>query len=177
MESGDSEKTKGSRTAKITAAHLAGLRPRPTPDSPLGKWDLSTAFVAGFALAILVLPEVTALFGFGAEVGAPHSALDLLVLLGFIALFGIFPVVVLQHLYLQTYCKNPTRFDRAASALLALALMFFATSAMKPLVGYDQKIAENARELKSVGPLVGEVSRAPASAPVESIRQGTDLFR
>ena len=154
------EKTNPKGSGKITAAHLAGLRPLPAPESPLGKWDVSTAFVAGFAFAILAVPELSVIFGIGAQNGAPHPSTDLLVLLGVVSLFGIFPVVFLQHHFLQNVCKSPSRFTRVASALVALALMFFATNAMKPLVGYDQKLAED-RTFQAR--LVGEVNRSPAS--------------
>lgn len=167
MPTGDPDKTKSTTNTKITAAHLAGLRPRPGTNSPIGNWDLSTAFVAGFALALLTLPELTRIFGFATRAGAPHAAGDLLVLLGFIAVFGIFPAVVLQHLFLQNFCTRPGRFARVASALVALALMFFATSAMKPLVGYEEKMAENSRDplvLPVPARLVGDADRSPASA-------------
>ena len=152
-------KSRGTGT-KITAAHIAGLRPRPNQSSPFGQWDLSTAFVAGFAFTILTLPELSSIFAIVSQKGAPHSAIDLVVLLGLVGLFGIFPVVFLQHLYLQSMRKAPTRFAQVASALLALGLMTFATQAMKPIVGYDQKLAEN-RSFQSR--LLGDISRSPAS--------------
>lgn len=153
---------------KITAAHLAGLRPLPAPASPLGPWDRSTAFVAGFAVAILAVPELSAVFGAGEAPGAPHSAADLLVLLAVIAFFGIFPLVFLQHLYLQNVCKRPTRLARFASAAIALTLMSFATDAMKPLVGYEQKLAEDTRYAAERNPRIRSFDgsgRSPASLP------------
>lgn len=168
------EKTYGDSAGKITAAHLAGLRPRPPREPRSEKWDLSTAFVAGFALALFALPEMGAVFGFGMDKGAPHSASGLLVLLGVVAVFGVFPVVFLHHVFLQNFRHRPSRLVRFVSALLAIGLMHFATGAMKPLVGYEQKIAENRRFESRI---VGEASRSPASAPVESIRQGTLFFR
>ncbi len=164
----DSEKTRETGTTKITAAHLAGLRPRPGPESPIGKWDLSTAFVAGVAFAILALPELTSIVNFGAEKGAPHSAIDLLILLGLVGVFGIFPIVFLHHLFLQNICKSPGRVTRTVSAFIALALMTFTTGAIKPLLGYDQKLADDSRYVRTLARppgLVGEASRSPASAP------------
>jgi hypothetical protein len=176
----DSKKTRETGTAKITAAHLAGLRPRPGPESPIGKWDLSTAFVAGFAFAILAFPELTSIFNFGAQKGAPHSATNLLFLLGLVGVFGIFPIVFLHHLYLQNFSKSPGRIIRAVAALVALAIMTFTTGAIKPLLGYDQKLADDSRYVRTLArssAIVGEASRSPASAPAEAIREGTELFR
>ena len=168
------------KESKITAAHLAGLRPRPGPESPIGKWDVSTAFVAGFAFAILALPELASILNLGAQKGAPHSAIDLIFLLALVGTFGIFPIVFLHHLYLQNFCKSPGRMIRTVSTLIALALMALTTGAMKPLLGYDQKLADDSRYVRTLPrstTTVGEASRSPASATVESIREGTELFR
>lgn len=169
MGSGKSEKTRETTSTKITAAHLAGLRPRPAPDSPIGKWDASTTFLAGFALALFALPELGALLSFASGTGVPHPPLGLLLLLGVVALFGVFPAVFVQHFYIQNICTHPNRTHRIVSTLAALALMFFATAAMKPLVGYDQKLAEDhvyaermkTRDLKPG--ITPEPNRAPAS--------------
>ncbi|MBS1960939.1 MAG: hypothetical protein JST04_01895 [Bdellovibrionales bacterium] len=163
---------------KVTAAHLAGLRPRPAPESPIGAWDSSTAFIAGVSLAFLGYPELSAL-NVAAKTGMPYSAFELLVLLGVIALFGVFPLVFLQHCFLQHLFpklsgRSPTRAVRLASAGVALAVMLFSTEAMKPMVGYDQKVAAN----RAAHPrIAGESNRMPAAAPVESIRDGTTLYR
>jgi hypothetical protein len=161
-----SEKTNPRGCGKLTAAHLAGIRPLPPPESPLGKWDVSTAFLAGFAFALLTIPELAVIAGAGNRAGAPHPSTDLLMVLAIIAVFGIFPVVFLQHHFLQNICQNPSRFTQVASVVVALAVMFFATTAMKPLVGYDQKLAENQSFQAHIAqaPVVGGVSRSPASA-------------
>lgn len=179
-DSGKRESTtsKAVCTSKITAAHLAGLRPRPSPESPIGAWDSSTAFIAGVSLGLLAYPELSVLAA-AAKTGTPYSAGELLVLLAVIALFGVFPLVFLQHCFLQHFFpklagRAPSRFVRIASAVAALAIMMVTTAAMKPLVGYDQKVAAN----RSVLPrLLGDVNRMPASAPAESIREGTTLYR
>lgn len=173
----DSAKRESTNT-KITAAHLAGLRPRPAPESPIGAWDSSTAFIAGVSLAFLGYPELAAL-NVAAKTGAPYSAPELLVLLGVIALFGVFPLVFLQHCFLQHFFpklagRAPTRAVRLASAAVALAIMLFTTEAMKPLVGYDQKVAANRAARPRV---IGDTNRMPASAPAEAIRDGTTLYR
>lgn len=167
-----------STSTKITAAHLAGLRPRPAPESPIGTWDSSTAFIAGVSLAFLGYPELSAL-NVAAKTGVPYSAGELLVLLGVIALFGVFPLVFLQHCFLQHFFpklagKSPTRVVRLASAAIVLALMLFTTEAMKPLVGYDQKVAANRAARPRV---IGDTNRMPASAPADSIHDGTALYR
>lgn len=147
---------------KITAAQLAGIRPPPIPElgasAPLGRWDRSTAFLAGFALVALAFPDLEAILTFGA-VGAPHPAGDLLILLGVIALFGVFPVVVFQHIYLQGAGTRRLAWKRAASAVIALGIMFFATGVMKSVVGYDEKI-EKDRHYAESSP---RQDRSPAS--------------
>jgi len=164
MERGDSEKPKIGSNPKITAAHLAGLRPRPSPVSPIGKWDLSTAFVAGFGLAALFVPELSSILG----------EYRLVFLLIFVAGFGVFPVVFIHHLFLQNVVTTPTRRLRFVSAVVALAAMYLATSEMKPIVGYDQKLVENARYANTVQRETEKLhvpvaaSRSPASAPAES---------
>lgn len=170
--------------AKITAAHLAGLRPRPPrePASPIGKWDRSTIFIAGFAFAMLFLPEVLPIFRLGARSGAPHSAVHLLVLLGLTSCFGIFPVVFAHHFYIQQACGRPTLVKRVLSAGIAFALMTCTTAVMKPLLGYEQKVAENARAWRlehdpRSRSLAGDAIRSPASDPAETIREGIELFR
>jgi hypothetical protein len=158
---------------RLTASHLAGLRPRPSPGSqaqaeshsPLGIWDTSTAVVSVLALLLIFGPELPSIFGPGALVGAPHPASDLLVLLTVLAVFGVFPIAFLQHLYLQNGCKRPTALNRTISCALALAAMFYATNAMKPLVGYNEKQREDRAYAERAVPV--ENGRSPASVPAE----------
>jgi hypothetical protein len=176
MEIGDSDRLKKVGSApKITAAHLAGLRPRPSPISPIGKWDTSTAFVAGFGLAALFVPEMASILGEDRLApGSPFSAIDLAILLVFVAGFGVFPVVFLHHLFFQNIVTAPSRRLRFVSTLIALAAMYASTSEMKPIVGYDQKLEANARYANSIRietqnhRVLGDISRSPASTPAES---------
>ncbi len=139
-------------SGKITAAHLAGLLPRPvTP--PLGflgatrafftakRWNASNGLVVSLTLAFFVVPEIAEIIAFESEGELPHSPANLVLRLFGVVALGAAPIWVFQYWISRRFLN--AGWSRLASAGLAVAALFVTSSYVGTMMGYDQKYGEN----------------------------------
>lgn len=139
-------------SGKITAAHLAGLLPRPV-QKPLGlfgaarafftakRWNASNGLVVSLTFAFFVIPELAEIIAFESEGELPHSPANLVLRLAGVVALGAVPIWIFQYWISRRFLN--AGWSRLASAGLAIAALFVTSSYVGTMMGYDQKYGEN----------------------------------